>query len=1552
MGKKTICLTMIVKNEAHLILECFRHLDKYIKFDYWAINDNGSTDGTQKLIKDYFAEKGIPGELDETPWRDFAFNRTRAFEVAYKKTDYAFVWDADDEIYGDFKMPTDLTRDHYKFIFGNEGGTRYSRCQLFNNHKRWHYVGVLHEYPACLEDAEQPIDILGDYYFISGRRGDRSKNPNKYLNDAQILEKAFNEAYEKKDPIYNRYCFYTAQSYNSCNHHEKSIEYYKKVLDLDNWVQERYVSCIEIYDQYDKLQRNKEGLYYLVESFKYDTRRIEGIYRLIKYYCINGPVEAAYAYYTMIADHYENNFVKENVADYLFTKKEEYDFYLPYYMLIVSSRVNKFDTAIKMLQMMFRQNYLYSGEWWIHNVFHNIQFVIPKMPDNLEFLDSMLNYIQALRTKGVKLNSNNYKVVDSIIAKFRPLLTSPTLDLPVAKPVAKPVRIMFSITSCKRYDLFEQTMNSILKCWLDLDKIDYFFCVDDNSSEEDRVKMQTKYPFLSFHMKSQKEKGHRESMNIIWNKLNELKPEYWVQMEDDWVYFKKDNYVTKAISMLEKYERIGVHQFVFNREYGLMMTDMERVNVKLLEPGIVLHEKKENVKGPNCAYWPHYSLQPSLTRVSKILELGNYNSPNTFFERDYANKYHEKGYQTAFFDFICSLHIGKQHWEKDGQNAYALNSVDQMSKSKETTETIEIIMRETNEPLKGTMSDHLDSILQKIKTETSFGLIRPSDGEYTILKDETLTNCDSWTFEKGGQLRQQLLEAISIEDQNLYIGIPCNTCNKPWNCTDQIYNDFLNKFKVPESQKTFANIFGNSNWKKFSDFINSYEKRFYLISSGNAPSNLPIKERYRIDPFLVNSWDKLGNSETQRLLNFISDKKNQLICFSAGPLSKIWIPMCMKLNPENMYLDIGASLDIFTKGVTNRSYTNPNHPFAKESCCFRDNSIKLVSTIPSILPIYQPKKNLVYLGVFFNRDYIELLKIFLITVKLFSSLDHIDFLIMTSEDFAQDIQKLSKDIGIPLLMKFFSFNSVHEASCARLYIFEYENALSYEKILYLDTDITVQGDLMNVFNEEIEDKIYGMKEGTIEHEIHGGWWFDFSKIDKNTVAMNGGILLFNASESMRSIFDEINSHIKEIKDAGKPMPQCADQPFVNYHFIKANKYDNMMMEKYGLIYCIDPPPPPSEPTNIVLCHFVWPIGNAQHKLGRMRPHVSHVLKHYSEIIVNEFIEPDLVGKGYVWNAGFIRFESNTVLITKWVNGNYKWVGPYSLYAIWAGIVHFLRFNEDFSEFMSVRLGNLELVKGSIYKTTHNNLCTYYTKYGDVTLCKNEGYIGEKIFNNNIYWDEDTLLKLKEYIDPNKNILEIGGHCGTSTLIYSRFISQQNKCYVYEPQLNMYNILLKNINDNKLNTKIIPYNKAVFCYNGKGKMASECIDMNGGNVLDNYKNLISSNFGGLSIGNDGEEVDFVTVDSMGHENIGFIHCDAQGAENFIFSSAIETITKYRPVIYFENNELYSRILYDNVCSKYPNYHKESKFNLVDFCMSIGYSKHIDKFNDSIDTLLIP
>ena len=69
---------------------------------------------------------------------------------------------------------------------------------------------------------------------------------------------------------------------------------------------------------------------------------------------------------------------------------------------------------------------------------------------------------------------------------------------------------------------------------------------------------------------------------------------------------------------------------------------------------------------------------------------------------------------------------------------------------------------------------------------------------------------------------------------------------------------------------------------------------------------------------------------------------------------------------------------------------------------------------------------------------------------------------------------------------------------------------------------------------------------------------------------------------------------------------------------------------------------------------------------------------------------------------------------------------------------------------------------------YNNKTQYFTKYGYVILYNNDVYLNRGAFAKGIYNDEDTMLKLKEYIDPNKNILEIGAHCGTSSMYILHF----------------------------------------------------------------------------------------------------------------------------------------------------------------------------------------
>jgi GR25 family glycosyltransferase involved in LPS biosynthesis/SAM-dependent methyltransferase/tetratricopeptide (TPR) repeat protein len=732
---------MIVKNEAHIIADTLKHLWNYIQFDYWAISDTGSTDQTKEIIKAFFAEKGVPGELQEEAWRDFGYNRTKAFEAAYKKADYAFVWDADDEISGDFKLPADLTADSYKFVFGNAEGMRYSRGQLFSMKKRWCYKGVLHEYAECMEPAGPMVDVPGNYFFISGRRGDRSKDPNKYLKDALVLEKAAEKALAEKDPLYNRYIFYCAQSYNSCNMREKAIEFYKKALTLPLWIQEKYVSCMEIYDKYDELGKPEEGLYYLVESYKHDTTRLECFYRLIKYYCIHGPQEVAYAYYTLVQNFYENHYDGSKLGDKLFAKKGEYDFFLPYYMVIVGERTKNLKTCAKMYEAIFKHQYAFAGEWWIRNLIHNMQFCINDLPDDIGFVNNFFTYMSFLKGKGVKLEPSQLVVVNKMIHRYKLLLGSaPKAHLKLAgtKP-SVPIKVMLTMTTCKRWDLFEKTVNSLLHMWTDIDKVDYFFCVDDNSSQRDRTKMKSTFPFIDFYMKRQSERGHRTSMNIIYDMLNTLKPTYWIHMEDDWLFFQKDNYVQKSIDFLDRNEDKDIHQILYNRNYaetyeGWTINGGEAIAGS---PGFLIHIKSDSIPGQNCGYWPHYSFRPSMIRTSVILDLGNYDSPNTFFERDYADKYFARGYKSAFFDTVCCLHTGKLTSDKTGTNAYTLNKTGQFngasSKKQQASTFIVNLLRRTDR------KEAMEVEFEKAGLDEDYEFFEAVDGKDLVLTDEINT---------------------------------------------------------------------------------------------------------------------------------------------------------------------------------------------------------------------------------------------------------------------------------------------------------------------------------------------------------------------------------------------------------------------------------------------------------------------------------------------------------------------------------------------------------------------------------------------------------------------------------------------------------------------------------------------------------------------------------------------------------------------------------------------------------------------------------------------
>ena len=424
-----LCLNMIVKNESHIIKDTLiKLLNKVPAIDYWVISDTGSTDETKKIISDFFKERNIKGELFDDEWKDFGHNRTKALEHAYKKSRFLLVFDADDEICGDFVLP-DLKLDSYHFQFGDANGTSYTRTQIVNNKKKWKYVGVLHEIITCTEHSDSMDIIKGNYYTISGKSGDRSRDGNKYLKDALILEKAYQEAVKNNDDLYNRYGFYCANSYFDSGKHEDAIKWYKITLDNKNWDQEKYVACQRLYHCYNALKQQETGMFYLVKSFSYDKERAECLYELIAYYCCNGMNEVAYGYYTIAKSFYNERYLKDGLNNKLFLDVSKANLFLPYYMILVSDKVQEHDTTIQMYRIIFTKKHIERSKHYIGNMLYNLQFFIDRVKNDSVFLQLFQEYIEFLISIDYPIYDHEFMIKYEKYGVVLPKISEPIFSL-------------------------------------------------------------------------------------------------------------------------------------------------------------------------------------------------------------------------------------------------------------------------------------------------------------------------------------------------------------------------------------------------------------------------------------------------------------------------------------------------------------------------------------------------------------------------------------------------------------------------------------------------------------------------------------------------------------------------------------------------------------------------------------------------------------------------------------------------------------------------------------------------------------------------------------------------------------------------------------------------------------------------------------------------------------------------------------------------------------------------------------------------------------------
>jgi len=216
-------------------------------------------------------------------------------------------------------------------------------------------------------------------------------------------------------------------------------------------------------------------------------------------------------------------------------------------------------------------------------------------------------------------------------------------------------------------------------------------------------------------------------------------------------------------------------------------------------------------------------------------------------------------------------------------------------------------------------SDDIKFIFEKLKSRQPFSFSKYADGEYKVLRNEFITNCDNWTFNpvEHSVEAKLLLDSYKYEHQDYYVGISCPCC-QPMDHIEWMRQE------VGTKNVTWANIFVNSNYPYFvENFIqefNRWEGRVILVANEEGiGKDLPFKVN-RYVPIRIGSW---LNPDLEIIVDSMKAQAEvedgQLFLFSAGPLGNILAHQLHMVNPRNTYIDIGSTINPWIVGI-NRSY--------------------------------------------------------------------------------------------------------------------------------------------------------------------------------------------------------------------------------------------------------------------------------------------------------------------------------------------------------------------------------------------------------------------------------------------------------------------------------------------------------------------------------------------------------------------------------------------------------------------------------------------------------
>ena len=293
MTKPSLCLNMIVKNEADRISRCLVSVLPYVKSV--VILDTGSTDATEAITEQLCKEHNVRLVYRHGNFENFSQARNDAFKIAQEfnsatpYAQFALLMDADMELVVDegysFK---DLDANALSYDMMQKGGAvSYANRRIVNlNWGKAPYVGVTHEYIDV-----QSAGMISSARFID--HADGSNREGKFIRDAQLLE-----ADLKLDPNNGRSLYYLGNTYRDWGGTDKTVlpyaaDAYRKRIALGGWDEETHSAMMHLAGVEKARGDEPTFVNQMVEAYSFRPSRAEPLYDLAQHFREKGSNSAA-----------------------------------------------------------------------------------------------------------------------------------------------------------------------------------------------------------------------------------------------------------------------------------------------------------------------------------------------------------------------------------------------------------------------------------------------------------------------------------------------------------------------------------------------------------------------------------------------------------------------------------------------------------------------------------------------------------------------------------------------------------------------------------------------------------------------------------------------------------------------------------------------------------------------------------------------------------------------------------------------------------------------------------------------------------------------------------------------------------------------------------------------------------------------------------------------------------------------------------------------------------------------------------------------------------